>query len=133
MPTTGLATTQHFWRVRGVNVDGVAGPWSAVRSFTPQAAPPPATLGSLDINPSTVVGGNASSGTVVLSIGAPFGGAVISLSSSNPAVASVPATATGRGQQLHRRRSRSRPSPVAVDTHGHDHGHLQRHDAEPRR
>jgi hypothetical protein len=90
--TTGLATTQHFWRVRGVNIDGVAGPWSAVRTFTPQEAPPPATLGSLDTNPSTVVGGDPSSGTAVLSVGAPFGGALISLTSSNPAVASVPAT-----------------------------------------
>ena len=47
--TTGLATTQHFWRVRGVNFDGVPGPWSAVRSFTPGPAPAPATLGSLDL------------------------------------------------------------------------------------
>jgi hypothetical protein len=92
--TSGLATTTHFWRVRGVNSAGVAGPWSAVRSFTPQAPPPPAVLGSLDTNPSTVVGGNASSGTVVLSTGAPEGGAVISLSSSQPGVASVPATTT---------------------------------------
>ena len=36
-----LATTQHFWRVRGVNTAGVAGAWSAVRSFTPQARPAP--------------------------------------------------------------------------------------------
>jgi hypothetical protein len=90
--TTGLATTTHFWRVRGVNTAGVAGPWSVVWSFTPQAAPPPATLSTFSTNPSTVVGGNASSGTVVLSVGAPFGGALIALSSSNPAVASVPAT-----------------------------------------
>jgi hypothetical protein len=91
--TTGLATTQHFWRVRGFNTDGVPGPWSAVRSLTPGPAPAPATLGSLDVNPSSVIGGSSSSGTVVLSTGAPFGGALINLSSSNPAVASVPATA----------------------------------------
>jgi hypothetical protein len=92
--TSGLATVTHFWRVRGVNNAGVAGPWSAVRSFTPQDAPPPAVLGSMDTNPSTVVGGNASSGTAVLSVGAPEGGAVISLSSSQPGVASVPSTTT---------------------------------------
>src|SRR6185295_7499620 len=92
--TTGLATTQHFWRVRGFNTDGVPGPWSAVRSFTPGPAPAPAQLGSLDLNPSLVIGGSSSSGTVVLSTGAPFGGALINLSSSNPAVASVPATAS---------------------------------------
>jgi hypothetical protein len=92
--TTGLATTQHFWRVRGFNTDGVPGPWSAVRTFTPGPAPAPATLGSLDINPTSVIGGTSSSGTVVLSTGAPFGGALINLSSSNPAVASVPSTTT---------------------------------------
>ena len=92
--TTGLATTTQFWRVRGVNVNGVAGAWSAVRSFTPQTAPPPATLSTMDTNPSSVVGGNASSTTVVLSTGAPDGGAVVALSSSNPQVASVPASVT---------------------------------------
>lgn len=92
--TSGLASVQHFWRVRGVNSVGVAGPWSAVRSFTPQQAPPPATLGSIDINPASVIGGDPSNGTVVLSSGAPEGGALISLSSSNPGVASVPATTT---------------------------------------
>ena len=92
--TTGLAAVTHFWRVRGVNTGGVAGPWSAVRSVTPQEPPPAAVIGSLDVNPSTVIGGDPSFGTVVLSTGAPDGGAVIALSSSNAAVASVPATAT---------------------------------------
>jgi hypothetical protein len=94
--TSGLTTATHFWRVRGVNVDGVPGPWSAVRSVNPGVSPPPPGLGSIDINPATIVGGNASSGTVVLSTGAPFGGAVINLSSSNPGVASVPATVTAQ-------------------------------------
>ena len=92
--TSGLTTAPHFWRVRGVNFDGVPGPWSAVRTVNPGTPPPPPGLGSIDINPTTVAGGNASSGTVVLSTGAPFGGAVINLSSSNPGVASVPATVT---------------------------------------
>ncbi|MDX6378195.1 MAG: hypothetical protein QOE98_2498, partial [Gaiellaceae bacterium] len=91
--TTGLANATHFWRVRGVNSAGAVGAWSAVRSFTAQAPPPPAGLGSLDLNPSTVVGGNGSSGTVVMSVG-PATDVVISLSSSNPAVAGVPATTT---------------------------------------
>ncbi len=92
--TSGLATVPHFWRVRGVNVNGVVGAWSAVRTFTPQAAPPPATLSTMSTNPATVAGGSASSGTVVLSVGAPEGGAVVTLSSSAPAIASVPATVT---------------------------------------
>ena len=92
--TSGLATATHFWRVRGVNVAASPGPWSAVRSFTPDTAPPPATLSTSIRIPATVVGGDSSTGTVVLSTGAPEGGAEISLSSSNPAVASVPAKAT---------------------------------------
>jgi Beta-propeller repeat len=90
--TSDLAATPHFWRVRGVNSAGTPGAWSATWTFTPQQAPPPPTLSTFSTNPSTVVGGNGSSGTVVLSTPAPEGGALISLSSSNPAVASVPAT-----------------------------------------
>jgi len=89
-----FATAPHFWRVRGVNSAGVVGPWSAVWTFTPQPAPPPPTLSTFSTNPSTVVGGNGSSGTVVLSTSAPAGGALIALTSSNPAVASVPASVT---------------------------------------
>jgi len=92
--TTDLPTTTLFWRVRGVNTAGVAGPWSAVRSFVPGAAPPPAVLSTLDVNPSSVAGGTSAAGTVVLNVGAPDAGAVVSLSSSNPAVAAVPPTAT---------------------------------------
>jgi hypothetical protein len=91
--TSDLATTTHFWRVRGVNSAGVVGAWSAVRSFTPQTAPPAATLSTLDVNPSSVAGGTSAAGTVVMSVAA-TNGAVVSLSSSNPAVASVPATTT---------------------------------------
>lgn len=91
--TSDLATTTHFWRVRGVNSAGAAGAWSAVRSFTPETPPPPASLSTLDINPSSVEGGTSAAGTVVMSNGA-TNGAVVSLSSSNPSVASVPATTT---------------------------------------
>ena len=91
--TGGLATTTQFWRVRGVNTAGTPGAWSAARSFTPQAAPPPTALTNLDVNPSTVAGGDASSGTVIVSVAAPDT-TVVSLSSSNSAVASVPASVT---------------------------------------
>jgi hypothetical protein len=89
----GLATTTQFWRVRGVNSAGTPGAWSTVRSFTPQAAPPPTAVTRVDINPAAVAGGDASSGTVVVSAAAPST-TVIALSSSNPAVASVPASVT---------------------------------------
>src|ERR1035437_6517406 len=52
------------------------------------------TLSSLTLNPTTVVGGSTSTGTVTLSGPAPSGGAVVSLTSDNPSVASVPATVT---------------------------------------
>jgi len=90
---TGLSTVTHSWRVRAINSAGQAGAWSAVRTVTPQAAPPPARLATIDLNPTTVEGGTSSAGTVVTDVSA-TDGAVMSLSSSNPAVASVPSTVT---------------------------------------
>jgi hypothetical protein len=52
----------------------------------------PVMVSSLQLNPGTLVGGGTSQGTVVLSGPAPTGGAVVSLSSSNPFVANVPST-----------------------------------------
>lgn len=49
------------------------------------------------VSPAVVFGGSASIGTVRLNDAAPVGGAVLALSSSNPAVASVPATVTVPG------------------------------------
>jgi hypothetical protein len=89
-----LAARQHWWRVRGINSAGKAGPWSAVRRFTPKSAPPLPTLSAIALNPSTVVGGNSSQGTVTLSGPAPGGGAVVTLTNNNPAVASVPPSVT---------------------------------------
>jgi hypothetical protein len=89
---TGLATVRHWWRVRARNSAGVAGNWSATRRFTPQAAPAAPTLSSLTLNPTSLVGGNTSQGTVTLSSAAPTGGAVVTLSSSSPSVASTPAS-----------------------------------------
>jgi len=53
-----------------------------------------ATLTDLTLNPTSVIGGASSTGTVKLSSGAPTGGAVINLSSSDTTVATVPATVT---------------------------------------
>jgi hypothetical protein len=51
------------------------------------------SLSSLSLSPADVTGGSSSTGTVTLSGAAPTGGAVISLSSSDPSVG-VPATVT---------------------------------------
>jgi len=50
-------------------------------------------LSSVTLNPTSVVGGNPSTGTVTLTAAAPAGGAVVTLASTG-AVASVPATVT---------------------------------------
>ena len=60
----------------------------------------PPQLSSLSLNPSSVVGGSSSQGTVVLSGSAPSGGAVVSLSSSNTQVASVPTSVTVSGGSI---------------------------------
>ena len=67
----------------------------ASRTASLTVTPPTATLSSLTLNPTSVVGGTQSStGTVTLSGPAPSGGAVVSLSSSNPSAAAVPAGVT---------------------------------------
>jgi hypothetical protein len=88
-----LASRRHWWRVRGINSADVEGPFSTVRRFTPQAPPAAAALSSMAVSPSSVVGGNPSTGTVTLTAAAPSGGFAVALSSNNPA-ASVPASVT---------------------------------------
>src|SRR5258707_3999392 len=53
----------------------------------------PASLSSLSLNPSTVTGGQAVTGTVSLTGPAPSGGGLVNLSIANPA-ATVPSSAT---------------------------------------
>ncbi len=57
-------------------------------------ATPPASLSSITLNPTAVTGGNTSQATVSLTSAAPTGGAVVTLSSSNTAVATAPASVT---------------------------------------
>ena len=66
---------------------------TADTATSPPPPPAPATLSSLSTNPSTVVGGNPSTGTVTLSAAAPAGGAAVSLS-DNSAATTVPASVT---------------------------------------
>src|SRR5207247_2272003 len=90
----GLPAQRLWWRVRAQNSAGVFGPFSATRRFTPQAATAAASLSAVSVNPTTVVGGNASTGTATLTAAAPPGGALVTLSSSNTAAAGVPASVT---------------------------------------
>src|SRR5215218_8061282 len=53
-----------------------------------------ATLSTLSLSPTTVVGGNSATGTVTLTSAAPSGGFTVSLSSNNTAAATVPASVT---------------------------------------
>ena len=120
-----LGTDTHFWRVRGVNSAGVAGPFSAVRSFTPQAAPPPSQLSTIDLNPATVVGGNSSFGTMVMSTWAERrrGDLALRAATRRSPACPRPPRAGDRVHGLFRRQHLARR-----DHHvGHDHGDLQRH------
>jgi len=58
------------------------------------SAPTSLTLSSLTLNPTSVGGGNSSTGTVTLTAAAPSGGAVVALSSGNTSVATVPSSIT---------------------------------------
>ena len=55
---------------------------------------PAVTLSSLSLDPTSVTGGTPSTGTVTLNTAAPAGGTAVALSSSNTAVAIVPAIVT---------------------------------------
>jgi hypothetical protein len=90
-----LTAGQKFWRVR--SAQGDASPttaavtaWSAAGSFSISAAPPaPATLA---LTTNAFYSGNTTWVQLQLSAAAPAAGAVINLTSSNPAAAPVPAS-----------------------------------------
>src|SRR5947208_7768584 len=69
-------------------------PNPAVLIFEQSSAAPALSLSSLALNPTSVAGGNSSTGTVTLSGPAPAGGARVALSSSNTAAATVPSSVT---------------------------------------
>lgn len=67
---------------------------TATMTVTPPPAESTATLASITLSPSTLQGGGSASGTVTLTAPAPSGGAVVSLTSSNTAAVTVPASTT---------------------------------------
>src|SRR5207237_9640603 len=78
-----------------ISVTGGGVTRSATLTVNPAGTPPPSsTLSALTVNPTSVTGGNPSTGTVTLSSVAPAGGTVVSLSSNQPGAASVPASVT---------------------------------------
>jgi len=97
---TFTSERSYWWRVRGRSAGGTNGAWSSVRTFSIRnAAPPPPppaapALSTLTLSPTSVVGGNSSQGSITLTAAAPSGGAVVPLSSSNTAVATVPSSVT---------------------------------------
>jgi glucose/arabinose dehydrogenase len=88
------ASTYEFanWSDGGAASHNIVAPAAAATYTATYALRPPPS--SLSADPATVVGGVSSTGTVVLSGPAPPSGAIVALSSGNPAVASVPQNVT---------------------------------------
>ena len=84
--STGGGTLQVPTTIKFYATDG------AVSRYTPITITPVVNLASLTINP--VEGGFNTAGTITLTVPAQLGGATVSLTSSNPALASVPASIT---------------------------------------
>ena len=89
-----FATGSVWWSLGldsyGDSMGAVSGVQQITANFLTRALLP--TLSSLTLNPTSVTGGNPSTGTVTLSGPAPAGDAQVTLSSSNPSVANVPSS-----------------------------------------
>jgi LmbE family N-acetylglucosaminyl deacetylase/lysophospholipase L1-like esterase len=75
-------------------VDSAVGANIGLAEFEVLGPVGPLTASALTVTPSSVVGGTSSQGTVMLNGAAPAGGAIVSLASSAPSVATVPASVT---------------------------------------
>jgi hypothetical protein len=90
LPAAVSATT-----VVRISVTGGGVTQFADLTVTPSAtAPPPATLSSFTVSPTSVTGGTPATGTVRLSSAAPSGGTLVTLGSNQPGAASVPSSVT---------------------------------------
>jgi hypothetical protein len=92
--------TNANFRLRVINIAGSTSrdfflDWVAVQPHVATAGP--AALSAVSVSPTTVTGGTSAQGTVRLTAAAPAGGAGVSLASSNPGAASVPASVTIAG------------------------------------
>ena len=78
-----------------ISVSGGGVTLSATLTLDPVPTSPPATtLSTFSLSPSAVAAGSSSTGVVTANQAAPAGGLVVSLSSSNTAVATVPSSVT---------------------------------------
>lgn len=84
---TPTASGTFTWTMRLTDAQG-----SVLDSTYSASVDPASTVTALAISPATVVAGGSATGTVTISPVAPGSGASVALTSSNPAVASVPAT-----------------------------------------
>jgi uncharacterized repeat protein (TIGR03803 family) len=87
-------TTTTVTTTTTATITAMLGSSSQQASLTINPASGSVTLSSLTLNPTSVSGGNNSTGTVTLTGAAPSGGASVTLSSSNTSVATVPSSVT---------------------------------------
>jgi pimeloyl-ACP methyl ester carboxylesterase len=92
--TVFTAITRSVAAARTVTLIASAGGRSATATVTVNPAPVPVPVGSLQMNPPTIVSRQSTTGTITLTAAALAGGTTVTLSSSNPAVLSVPPTVT---------------------------------------
>ncbi len=85
-------TTRPVTTSGSVRISASGGGATRSATLTVNPAPVVATLASVSLNPASVVGETGSTGTVRLSAVAPAGGAMVTLSSSGAAAATVPAS-----------------------------------------
>ena len=90
---TFTVTTSAVSSPTAVSISGSFGGGTAGATLTVNPSASAASLSSVAVSPTSVVGGASSTGTVRLTAAAPAGGAVVTLASSAPA-ATVPASAT---------------------------------------
>lgn len=92
-PTTAGTFT---WTLQLTDAQGATTSRTFTATVEPATAPAPtpAALSVLSVSPTAVTGGSSATGTVALSAGAPADGAVVTLTSSNPQAAAVPASVT---------------------------------------
>ena len=88
------AVSGSYIRFRALSEMG-GNPWTSVAELNVINAAGKAVIPTgLMLAPSTILGGNTVQGTVILNSAAPSGGTIVSLSSTNTAIATVPSTVT---------------------------------------